>query len=154
MIEKLRVVLFACAVVIYGAVIWATATAQGQNNGPVPHTAPATQYAVHAKPTNLKALPKDISSDDLDKLMRAYNQYLGVPCGYCHEEDPETKALDYASDENPSKDTARFMITMTADINSKYLTKLGDRRYADPITCGNCHRGQVQPPNFELKGIL
>ncbi|WP_158791965.1 c-type cytochrome [Granulicella sp. L60] len=107
--------------------------------------------APHPKPTNLKVLPKDMSGDDVDKLMHRYQQYLGVPCGYCHEENPQTKEIDYASDENPLKETARFMISMTSDINNKYLAQLGDRRYAEPLTCGNCHRGQLQPPPFELK---
>jgi hypothetical protein len=103
------------------------------------------------KPTNLKVLPKEMSGDDVDRLMHRYQQYLGVPCGYCHEENPQTKEIDCASDENPIKETARFMISMTSDINNKYLAQLGDRRYADPLTCGTCHRGQVQPPTFELK---
>jgi Photosynthetic reaction centre cytochrome C subunit len=113
-------------------------------------TVPATAVS-HPRPTNLKVLPKDMSGDDVDKLMHRYQQYLGVPCGYCHEEDPQTKEIDYASDENPIKESARFMISMTSDINNKYLAQLGDRRYAEPLTCGNCHRGQVQPLTFELK---
>jgi Photosynthetic reaction centre cytochrome C subunit len=106
---------------------------------------------VNSKPRNLQVLPRNLSGNDIDKLMRQYQQYLGVPCGYCHEEDPESKTVDYASDQNPIKETARFMITMTSDINNKYLSRLGDRRYADPITCGNCHRGRVEPPVFETK---
>jgi len=41
------------------------------------------------------------------------------------------------------------MIAMTNDLNTKYLAQVGDRRYAEPFTCGNCHRGQMQPPPFE-----
>ena len=111
----------------------------------------SVQRTSHPKPTNLKVLPKDISADDLDKLMHGYEKQLGVPCGYCHEQNAETKRSDYASDENPIKQTARFMISMTGDINNKYLAQLGDRRYAQPITCGNCHRGQIEPPDFESK---
>lgn len=111
----------------------------------------SVQRTSHPKPTNLKVLPKDISADDLDKLMHGYEKQLGVPCGYCHEQNVETKQTDYASDENPVKQTARFMISMTGDINNKYLAQLGDRRYAQPITCGNCHRGQIEPPDFESK---
>jgi hypothetical protein len=109
----------------------------------------STQKAVHPRPTNLKILPKDISGDDIDKLMHRYKQDLGVPCGYCHEENPQTKQIDFASDENPVKETARFMIKMNDDINTRYLAQLGDRRYAEPFTCGNCHQGQVDPPTFE-----
>jgi hypothetical protein len=111
----------------------------------------SVQQNSHPKPTNLKVLPKDISGDDIDSLMHGYEKQLGVPCGYCHEENAETKQINYASDENPVKQTARFMISMTGDINNKYLAQLGDRRYAPPITCGNCHRGQIEPPDFESK---
>jgi hypothetical protein len=105
--------------------------------------------SLHPIPTNLKVLPKEMSGDDIDKLMHRYKQELGVPCGYCHEENPQTRQIDYASDENPVKETARFMIRMNNDINSKYLAQLGDRRYAEPFTCGNCHQGQIDPPAFE-----
>jgi hypothetical protein len=47
------------------------------------------------------------------------------------------------------KNLARIMIGMTNDLNTKYLAQFGDRRYADPLTCGNCHRGQMKPPPFE-----
>ena len=145
--QRLRAALILGGSIFAGAALWAAA--QGQ--GPAPATQPSSaQPAVHPKPTNLKVLSREMSGDDVDKLMHRYQQYLGVPCGYCHEQDPETKAIDYASDQNPIKETARFMITMTSDINNKYLSQLGDRRYATPITCGNCHRGQVQPPDFEL----
>jgi len=116
-----------------------------------PNAPASAQKVPDAKPTNLKVLPADISGEALDKLMHGYEKQLGVPCGYCHEQNPETKEINYASDENPAKQTARFMISMTSDINKKYLAQLGDRRYASPITCGNCHRGQVEPPDFEPK---
>jgi Photosynthetic reaction centre cytochrome C subunit len=107
--------------------------------------------AASYKPTNLKVLPKNISGEELDKLMHQYQRDIGQSCAYCHDQNPETKQINFASDENPAKDTARFMISMTNDLNTKYLAQLGDRRYADPFTCGNCHRGQVQPPAFEPK---
>jgi len=109
----------------------------------------AAQVSRSATRRNLKVLPADILDDELAKQMARYNQYLGVPCGYCHVENPGTKQIDYVSDENPLKDTARVMIGMTRDINDKYLAQLGDRRYATPVTCANCHRGQPQPPDFD-----
>lgn len=109
------------------------------------------QTVSHPKPKNLRVLPKDLSGDDVDKLMHRYKQELGVPCGYCHVENTETKQIDFASDENPIKQTARVMIGMTGDINVKYLAQLGDRRYAEPLTCGNCHQGKIDPPTFEAK---
>ncbi len=92
--------------------------------------------------TNLKVLPKETSIADIYKLMAGMQRDLGVRCGFCHEEDPDSKRIDYVSDENPRKETARFMMRMTNDINEKYLGKLGGRQYAPPITCGSCHLGQ------------
>ena len=105
-----------------------------------------------SKPMNLQVLPKDLSSVNLGKLMMRFEQDLGVRCSHCHVEDPQTQKFDYASEENPAKQTARLMISMVNDINDKYLAQLGgDRRYAVPVTCGTCHQGQSSPPAFEAK---
>jgi hypothetical protein len=98
---------------------------------------------------NLKVLPSTISRDDLRLLMRQYSGDLGVECEFCHAApDPVTRRSDRASDANPVKETARFMITMTDDLNTKYLEQMPGRRYADPITCGTCHRGEKHPSVF------
>jgi len=131
---------------VFGVAVGAASQSQNPKTEGISVTA---QKVSHAKPKNIKVLPKDISGDDVDKLMHRYEQDLGVPCGYCHEENPQTKQIDFASDENPIKQTARMMIAMTSDLNTKYLAQLGDRRYAEPLTCGNCHQGQVEPPIFE-----
>jgi len=141
------VLVLSCGVFALGA----GAISQAPDGNKVAGEAAPVSTATYPKPTNLKVLSKDISGPDLHKLMRRYASDLGVPCGYCHEENAQTKKLDFASDENPMKETARFMIKMTDDISDKYLAQLGDRRYADPFTCGNCHQGQVQPPAFEAK---
>lgn len=111
----------------------------------------ASGQVTATKPTNLKVLPKDTSLQDVYTRMAQMQRDLGVQCGFCHEQDPDTKQIEYASDENPRKETARAMIRMTQDINEKYLGSLGDRQYAPPITCGNCHLGQMHPPPFEGK---
>lgn len=110
-------------------------------------TAPAAQAQPAArapqKPQNLKVLPQDT---DLRKVMRQYAGDLGVECEFCHAPaDPVTHRADRASDANPVKETARFMIQMTDDLNDKYLAEMPSRRYADPITCGTCHRGSAHP---------
>ena len=102
-----------------------------------------------AGPVNLKVLPKDISLQDLSMRMAALQRDLGVACAFCHDEDPDTKKINYASDDNPRKETARAMMRMTNDINDKYLGMLGDRQDAPPIRCGNCHLGQMHPPAFQ-----
>jgi len=104
------------------------------------------------KPTNIQALPKDISGDDVIKAMREYEGALGVECAYCHAPaDPVTHRADRASDANPLKDTARVMIRMTADINAKYLAELGTGPHAPHVGCATCHRGQAHPPVFVPK---
>jgi hypothetical protein len=104
----------------------------------------------HGKPVNIKVLPKDISAAEIGKVMRRFETDLGVKCGHCHVEDPNTHKFDYASDDNPAKSTTRLMITMLKDINEKYLPQLGaDNRYATHVTCGSCHQGQSSPPAFD-----
>ncbi len=110
------------------------------------------QDVPRSKPVNLQVLPKDIPAAKLGKLMKRFEVDLGVKCSHCHVEHPQTLKLDYASDENPRKQTARIMISMLTDINDKYLAQLGsDSRYANPVTCGSCHQGQTSPPAFEGK---
>lgn len=111
----------------------------GQPRGPRPN------------PTNIKALPKDITGDQVIKLMHQYEGDLGVECEFCHARNPETKRNDFPSDANPVKETARMMIRMTDDINAKYLAQLTTRKTTDPVTCGTCHRGMSHPEVFVPK---
>jgi len=103
-----------------------------------------------AAPTNLRVLPESTSRAGVRSLMKQYERALGVSCSYCHVEDRDSGVIDYASDENPRKHTARLMISMLNDINDKHLAQLGsDRRYAQPVTCGSCHQGRATPQVFE-----
>ncbi len=116
-----------------------TPAAPGATPGPPGGRAPSP-------PKNLKVLPMDT---DLRKVMRQFTGDLGVECEFCHAAaDPVTHRADRASDANPVKETARFMIQMTDDLNNKYLADMPNRRYADPITCGTCHRGEKHPSIF------
>jgi len=114
-------------------------------------SAVATEVVVpHGKPVNIKALPKDITAAQIGKVMKRFETDLGVKCSHCHVEDAGTHKFNYASDENPAKNTARLMIAMLKDINEKYLPQLGaDTRYAAQVTCGSCHQGQSSPPTFD-----
>jgi len=99
------------------------------------------------KPVNLKILPKDISTSDLLTIMKQYREQLGVQCGYCHAGDPATHKMDFASDAKLEKATARIMMTMTSELNSKYISKLpivADQK----VDCGTCHRGHAKPEEF------
>jgi hypothetical protein len=98
---------------------------------------------------NLKVLSKDIQPGELAGLMVRYSRELGVQCQFCHTEGAQ--GIDFASDESPQKLTARVMIGMLSDINTKYLAQVSDRRYSVPLTCGNCHQGQTTPPVYEAR---
>ena len=66
-----------------------------------------------ATPKNLKILTGD-TPDQLRTTMRAFTAALGVQCVFCHVQG------DFASDDNPKKETARMMLTMAREINSKF----------------------------------
>jgi hypothetical protein len=109
---------------------------------------PANEY------TNLKVLPKNISSKNLSKIMiDDFEDGLGVSCGFCHAEEKDSHRLDYASDEKPEKQIARLMMKMTMGINKNYFklkhSIIGDSILA--ITCVTCHNGQPRPGESEEK---
>ena len=122
-------------------------------------TAPSGQAgrtAVHRhrplpKPTNLQVLPKDIRPEDLIAMMKGFTKALGVECTFCHAEDPKTHRPNFALDTKPDKTIARTMISMTQEINAKYLSTVDDPD-ATPaektVTCGTCHRGNSMPAPF------
>jgi Photosynthetic reaction centre cytochrome C subunit len=98
---------------------------------------------------NLKVLPKDISHEDLGKVMDVWKTSLGVKCGFCHAPvaDSTSHHLDFASDAKPEKNIARHMFRMTAKINKKYFSfDKDDKGNAIPaISCMTCHRGSPHP---------
>jgi hypothetical protein len=85
-----------------------------------------------AAPKNLKILTGD-TPDQLRTTMRAFAGALGQQCNFCHVQG------DFASDDNPKKETARMMLTMARDINSKFPD--GKRH----VSCYTCHRGATEP---------
>jgi hypothetical protein len=103
------------------------------------------------KPVNLKVLPKDISGEDLVKLMRGYAGSLGVECNFCHAVNPKTHKLDFPSDAKDDKTIARTMIEMMQTINEQYMTQVHDPDAMPEdkhVTCGTCHRGHSMPEHF------
>lgn len=96
---------------------------------------------------NLQVLPKDISKDSLDEIMDGFKAALGVKCGFCHAVDSNTHKLDFASDAKEEKGVARYMIKMTAGINSTYFNFEKSER-PDTIAvvkCKTCHHGNPHP---------
>jgi hypothetical protein len=83
------------------------------------------------EPKNLQVLK--VPASELIPIMRSFNAALGVECNYCHIRG------DFASDENPHKNIARKMITMSHEIN----TNFPDGKMH--VTCYTCHRGEQEP---------
>ena len=95
---------------------------------------------------NLQVLPKDISDAQLDSIMNQFNKSLGVSCNFCHTKRSDyPDSLDYASDKDPMKTTARKMMRMTIEINQKnFLTDENKRPHElNEVTCYTCHRGEA-----------
>lgn len=101
-------------------------------------------------PGNLKILPKDISHEELDKIMDGYCAALGVKCKFCHAADAaDPKKIDFASDARHEKIIARSMMQMTVKINKKYFhIKDADHTGAVlAVSCMTCHNGNAHPEN-------
>jgi photosynthetic reaction center cytochrome c subunit len=86
---------------------------------------------------NLKVLPDDAN---LVPTMQMFVAALGLAdkggCNYCHD---TAQGASKASDANPKKLTARMMISMAKDINSKFPDG------KEHVTCYTCHRGSTMP---------
>lgn len=102
---------------------------------------------------NLQVLPEDISRDSLMQVMRTFSMSLGVRCVHCHvgrEGTQNFAGYDFDSDDRAPKRTARFMMRMVRDLNTRVLAELPDR--SDPpvrVTCITCHRGMPVPTTIE-----
>ena len=95
---------------------------------------------------NLQVLPKDISDAKLDSIMKRFNKALGVACNFCHVRvQDQTDSLDYASDKDPMKTTARKMMRMTIEINRKnfWTDKKKKPHELNEVDCNTCHRGEA-----------
>ncbi|MFC0514329.1 c-type cytochrome [Mucilaginibacter angelicae] len=97
---------------------------------------------------NLKVLPKNISPDNLHKVMEDWEHSLGVHCNFCHARNEETKKIDWASDAKPEKQMARDMFKMMNKINQKYFHAKKDSLgmiMQSGVNCNTCHRGTAHP---------
>lgn len=114
----------------------------------------AVKSSTKAEYKNLQVLPKDITKEQLDKIMRGFNNALGVKCMYCHvhEGDDFKQGWDHAKDDKDEKKIARQMLKMTISINSTYFNFENSERpdTIRVVSCNTCHRG-IQHP--DAKGI-
>lgn len=104
---------------------------------------------------NLKVLPKNISHDNLDKVMDEWKVALGVRCNFCHAASPDNpRKMNWASDAKPEKEMARQMYTMSGKINKKYFhAKKGENGMMamEAVNCNTCHHGEAHPEIQEGK---
>ncbi|MDB5117502.1 MAG: c-type cytochrome [Mucilaginibacter sp.] len=104
--------------------------------------------------SNLKVLPKNISSKELQGIMvDDFQDGLGVTCNFCHTNAKNGHGLDFASDAKPEKEISRAMMRMTIGINKKYLKlkhpQIGSAALV--VSCNTCHKGQPFPDGTEPK---
>jgi hypothetical protein len=95
---------------------------------------------------NLKILPKDITTQQLDSVMDHFSQSLGVSCDFCHVKSADS--MDFAADGNKHKLVARDMMKMTNKINDEYFDMTGSKKDMNTqlmVTCFTCHHGKTQP---------
>ena len=77
--------------------------------------------------------------------MQFMSASLGVSCDFCHVR--SGNHLDFASDDKEEKNTARQMIRLVMDTNSKFF---GNR---PQVSCTTCHRGSPNPVSVPLLPI-
>jgi hypothetical protein len=79
--------------------------------------------------------------------MRGMSLQLGVRCQYCHlgEEGKPLSTFDFASDEKRTKQTAREMLHLVAEINRRLDTLPQRPANTVEVTCRTCHRGVSRP---------
>jgi hypothetical protein len=137
-----------------GAALFAVTTV-AQAPQPAQGGAPPQHEHEHEQepaPTNLKVLPKTLTGEQVHEIMHKWAADLGTNCGHCHASDPNNigpngrPRLNFADDSKPEKATARLMLKMTEEINKNYVSMIDNS--GAPVTCGTCHRGNLEPLPF------
>ena len=113
------------------------------------------QHHAEPAPTNLQVLPKNLTGEQVHQIMHQWAGELGTECSTCHAADPNKigrngrPRLNFADDSKPEKNTARLMYRMVQEINTKYISMVGNSGM--PVTCGTCHQGHLSPVPFVPK---
>src|SRR5579862_1698165 len=81
---------------------------------------------------------KNLTPSDFLGAMGVMTAALGYDCSNCHP-GAGTDAMDWVTDSNPKKKTARKMVEMVATINKQNFGG------AQQVTCWTCHHGLDQP---------
>src|SRR5262245_16730458 len=97
------------------------------------------EKSVESTHKNIKVL-NGLRESQLFPVMNYMRGSLGVSCAYCHVYSGEDN-WNFASDEKPTKQTARRMIQMVLDINKNNKEIFG----SNSVSCFTCHRGNIRP---------
>jgi len=89
------------------------------------------------QPKNVQYL-KDLTPTQMQRTMNMIRGSLGTHCDYCHVV-TEKDGWNWASDDKPTKKTAREMIGMTMELNQKFF------KGRPIVSCNSCHRGSTHP---------
>ena len=123
------------ALIVLIAAVAATEPAAGQEANPKPGMMDTPGVRI------LKGLTVPEFQDEMNYMVQA----LGVNCGYCHG------ARNFASEDNPRKDTARRMLEMVKTINQQFFPDYKPERgesVLGKVTCYTCHQGNAKPNRF------
>ena len=89
---------------------------------------------------NLQVIPKDTPRGQVIQTMQAFATGLGVRCEHCHD------TADYSADTKPTKNSARAMMKLVDDINTKIPAAVSKTAAdATRVQCVTCHRGLAIP---------
>lgn len=97
---------------------------------------------------NLQVIPKDAAPGVVIQAMKNFTRALGVRCQYCHlgEEGQPLEQFDFVSDARPTKNIARNMMRLSAEINGRLAKDMPDAPAKGyQVTCYTCHRGALHP---------
>jgi len=140
-IATLGLVILGCA----GALLVKSAVAQNQSSGQAPGAAGQAKSPAATRRTSAEyyknvttSTLKVLTPSDFLGAMGVMTAALGYDCSNCHP-GAGTDAMDWVTDSNPKKRTARRMIEMVAAINKQNFG--GTAR----VTCFTCHHGLDVP---------
>jgi tetratricopeptide (TPR) repeat protein len=96
---------------------------------------------------NTKVIPHDTPVMQVVGTMRNFAISLGVRCHFCHagEEGKPLSEYDFPNDDKRTKQVARQMMRMVAEINRRLDTIPSRPDPGVEVTCRTCHRGVSRP---------
>ncbi|HEU4569167.1 MAG TPA: c-type cytochrome [Gemmatimonadales bacterium] len=96
---------------------------------------------------NTQVIPRGTPVREVLNTMRGFSGALGVRCNFCHvgQEGASLATYDFGSDRKGTKQIARQMMRMVAEVNRRLDTLPGHAADDPRVTCRTCHRGVSLP---------